>query len=103
MSYVELYLDGELVHTYTADELQIVDGQLTITVDSKNDYQNVKIIAYDAAGNPTDPVEYNVLVTSNWFIQFFANKPLFFGSIAALVVVIGLIIFLIAKRRKNEK
>lgn len=103
LSYVELYLDGELVHTYTADELQIVDGQLTITVDSKNDYQNVKIIAYDAAGNPTDPVEYNVLVTSNWFIQFFANKPLFFGSIAALAVVIGLIIFLIAKRRKKEK
>lgn len=104
LSYVELYLDGQLVHTYMADELEVVDGQLTITVDSKNEFQTVKLIAYDAAGNPTEPMEYEVLVTANWWVQFFANKPLFFGCIAALVVLIGAIALLAARRsRKNTK
>lgn len=104
LSYVELYLDGQLVHTYMADELEVVDGQLTITVDSKNEFQTVKLIAYDAAGNPTEPVEYEVLVTANWWVQFFANKPLFFGCIAALVVLIGSITILAVRQsRKNAK
>lgn len=104
LSYVELYLDGQLVHTYMADELEVVDGQLTITVDSKNEFQTVKLIAYDAAGNPTEPVEYEVLVTANWWVQFFANKPLFFGCIAALVVLIGSITILAVRQsRKNTK
>ncbi len=103
LSYVELYLDGQLVHTYGEEELQVVDGTLTIMVDSKDAYQDVRIIAYDAAGNPTEPLDYQVLVTSNGWIQFYMNKPLFFGSIAGVVVVAGLIIFFIVKRRKKEE
>ena len=102
LSYVELYLDGVLYHTYSSDELTVEDGVLTIPVDSKNAYQTVKIIAYDAAGNPTDPVEYQVLVTSNWWIQFYMNKPLFFGCIAGIVVIAGVIIFLVVKRSKKD-
>lgn len=102
LSYVELYLDGVLYHTYSGDELTVEDGVLTIPVDSKNAYQTVKIIAYDAAGNPTDPVEYQVLVTSNWWIQFYMNKPLFFGCIAGIVVIAGVIIFLVVKRSKKD-
>lgn len=103
LSYVELYLDGELVHTYSGDELTIEDGVLTITVDSKNAYQTVRIIAYDAAGNPTDPVEYQVLVTSNWWIQFYMNKPLFFGCIAVMAAAAGWIIFVIVRRGRKKK
>ena len=102
LSYVELYLDGVLYHTYSSDELTVEDGVLTIPVDSKNAYQTVQIIAYDAAGNPTDPVEYQVLVTSNWWIQFYMNKPLFFGCIAGIVVIAGVIIFLVVKRSKKD-
>ena len=103
LSYVELYLDGELVHTYSGDELTIEDGVLTITVDSKNAYQTVRIIAYDAAGNPTDPVEYQVLVTSNWWIQFYMNKPLFFGCITVMAAAAGWIIFVIVRRGRKKK
>lgn len=39
LSYVELYLDGQLVHTYGEEELQVVDGTLTIMVDSKDAYR----------------------------------------------------------------
>lgn len=103
LSYVELYLDGELVHTYTGDELNVVDGVLTIDVDSKASYQNLKLIAYDAAGNPTDPIEYEVLVTSSWWVQFFMNKPLFFGTIAAIVIIAGAAGLLIVRRKKAKK
>lgn len=87
LSYVELYIDGELVHTYSGDELTVVDGVLTIPIDSKDAYQSIRIIAYDAAGNWTDPIEYEVLVTSNWWVQFFMNKPLFWGCMAAGAVI----------------
>lgn len=102
LSKVELYLDGELVHTYKGDELTVEDGKIYIDIDSKNVYQKVKMIAYDEAGNPTEPVEYSVLVTTNRWIQFTANKPLFYGSIAALIAAAGLIFFLIFWKKKKE-
>lgn len=101
LSKVELYLDGELVHTYEGDELVVENGKLYIDLDSSSNYQTIKLIAYDEAGNPTDPIEYSVLVTSNKWIQFYANKPLFFGSIAALVVIAGFLFFIIWKKKKK--
>ena len=36
-------------------------------------------------------------------VQYYMNKPLFYGSIIGIVAVAGLIIFLVVwKRRKNE-
>lgn len=103
LSYVELYLDGRLAHTYKGDELMVEDGVIAINIDSKGDYQTVKLIAYDEAGNPTDPAEYSVLVTSNGWIQFYMNKPLFYGSIAAIVAAAGFLFFIFWKRRKREE
>ena len=102
LAYVELYLDGELVHTYQGDELTVEDGVLTIDIESKGTYQTIKLIAYDAAGNPTEPLEYEVLVTSSWWIQFYMNKPLFFGSISAVALLVVLLLVLVVKRRKKD-
>ncbi len=102
LSYVELYIDGELVRTYSGDELTVVDGVITIDVDSSTSYQNIKLVAYDAAGNPTDPIEYEVLVTSSWWVQFFMNKPLFFGCIAAIVVVAAGAALLVVRTKKRK-
>ena len=44
-----------------------------------------------------------MLVTSNGWIQFYNNKPLFGGSIAGVAAVGGVIAFLIAKRKKKEE
>ena len=81
----------------------VEDGVIAINIDSKGDYQTVKLIAYDEAGNPTDPAEYSVLVTSNGWIQFYMNKPLFYGSIAAIVAAAGFLFFIFWKRRKREE
>ena len=102
LSYVELYLDGKLAHTYKGDELIAENGTISINVENKGEYQTVRLIAYDEAGNPTEPMEYSVLVTSSWWIQFYMNKPLFVGSIIGLAAVIGLVILIIVKRKKKN-
>ena len=48
-----------------------------------------------------EPVVLRVLVTPNIVIQYYMNKPLFYGSIAAIVIMAGLIIFLFAKKKKR--
>lgn len=102
LSYVELYLDGELYHVYKDDELVVDNGQLVIDLGSKNDWQSVKLIAYDQAGNPTDPIEYNVLVTSSKWVQFVNNKILLYGSIACVILAAAIIILIVVKRKKDR-
>lgn len=46
-------------------------------------------MAVDAAGNKTNYVLNGILVTTNTFIRWYNNKPLFAGSIAGAAVVTG--------------
>lgn len=112
---VQIYLDGELYKTYELvngklvnvndanDILEMDNGKVYLSVDSKNTYQTIKLVSTDAAGNVSESEEYNVLVTSSSWVQFYMNKPLFFGCIAAIVVVCGLIFFIIWKKKKEEE
>ncbi|WP_418463148.1 Ig-like domain-containing protein [Frisingicoccus sp.] len=102
LAYIEYYLDGQLVKTYEGEELTVEDGVIKISLDSAGSYQTVQIKAYDAAGNEIASDEYSVLVTSSAWIQFYMNKPLFYGVIAAIIIALALIIFLIGKRRKDD-
>ena len=76
------------------------NGELKITIDSKDSYQKVTLIAYDEAGNACEPMEYDVLITTNSWVQFYNNKPLFFGSIGGGTCAIGVVILGILRRRK---
>lgn len=112
---VEIYLDGKLYKTYRPvngklvnadDETEILEmdnGKVYLGVDSRNGYQKIKLISTDAAGNVSETEEYNVLVTTSNWVQFYANRPLFFGSIAVIVIICGFIFFIIRKRRKDEE
>ncbi len=112
---LEIYLDDELYKTYklvdgklvnvddASDVLEMDNGKVYLSVDSKNSYQKIKLVSTDAAGNVAETEEYNVRVTTSNWVQFYANKPLFFGSIAAIVVICGLIFFIIWKRKKDEE
>ena len=75
----------------------------TFDIPEKNEKQNVKIIATDAAGNELALTVDNFLVTSNVFVRWFNNTPLFIGTIVGIVVIIGAVIVLVVlKRRKKE-
>ena len=50
----------------------------------------MKIVCTDAAGNEQTEEITNFYVTTNLFVRYYNNKPLFFGSIAA-------------KKKKNDK
>ncbi|MBQ8802262.1 MAG: hypothetical protein IJZ53_01315 [Tyzzerella sp.] len=102
---VRFEMSGEELLQYLADN----DGKITFTVPEGLE-NKVQIICSDCAMN-TEGVtnEYNetfekVTVSQSDLIIFYANKPLFYGSIAGIIVVIlGIIYFIVAKKRKKEE
>ena len=109
---VAIYLDDELFKNYElidgklvnvddpSDILEMDNGKVYLTVDSKNSYQKIKLVSTDAAGNVSETEDYNVLVTANNWVQFYMNKPLFFGSIAGVFVLVGGGSFIFFRRKK---
>ena len=75
--------------------------------------QHIRIVVTDAAGNILDTedeafapgYEFNdtVTISTNMFLRFYANKPLFFGVIAVVVALIFFILFFLFKRKKKER
>ncbi len=102
--------DGE-PEIIRAEELREADGIISRPISSSDRYQTVRITAADAAGNvlgqeaPGDKgvdIILSVLVTSNIMIQFFMNKPLFYGTIIGLLALLVLILILIKRKRRQD-
>lgn len=95
-------LSGEAFETALEDG----DGKITFTIE-KGLYQNVQILCDDCAVNENgvtnvyDETITNVSVDANAFIvNFWANKPLRWGSIAGVVVLAAaIVLFIILKKR----
>lgn len=67
-----------------------VEGEnYSFRVPESDEQQNITIAAVDAAGNRTNYVISGVLVTTNAFIRWYHNTPLFVGSIAGAAVFGG--------------
>lgn len=114
MDRVELYVDDEKdpAESYNAKTIQREGGELPYTLNSSSDWQEVKAVAIDKAGNVADTSRpedgdkekwLSVLVTSNVFVQFYRNTPLVIGSVVGLAALIGIIFLILAKRRKQEE
>lgn len=94
---VKIYLNGTEIKYDNEEETYTFD------IPEKSEKQNVKIVAVDAAGNTHEvPIE-NVLVSTNVFVRWFNNTPLFIGSIIGFVVLCAVIILLIALKRRKSK
>ncbi len=84
------------------------DGIVTFTIPEGLEHQ-VRIICNDCATNVEGNTnEYNelfelVTVSPNWWVIFFATKPLFYGSITGVVLLTALICFIVVKKRKKNK
>lgn len=81
------------VYEFTEEELENGYGVVTQAVRSAGNWQNVKAVAVDAAGNTSESETFRVLVTSDLWIQFYRNKPLFFGSMLIFLLILALIAY----------
>ena len=114
LASVDVYVNGEKVESVSdfGDDFNNYSGEVQLKESSSE--QSVRIVATDKAGNVTDTdssdftsaYKFNskVTVSTNVFVRWFANKLLFFGSIAGVLIIIGGVSFLIVvlKRRKKK-
>lgn len=60
-------------------------------------------MAEDAAGNRQEVTVADFLVSTNFFVRWYNNTPLFIGTIAGVVVIaLGITAFLVFGRRKKK-
>ncbi len=110
---VVLELNGVEACTWKGKELKsIVDANedLTYDIPQSEDAYSLKVIAIDEAGNETVVEVKDFYVSTNRFVklysgllQFYDNKPLFFGTIVGVAVLGGAIIFIIARKKKKDE
>lgn len=87
---------------YSAAQVQELDGKLTMKLGSANYWQEMSVQVFDAAGNEQETETIKFLITPNLFIQFFMNKPLFFGTVAVILGIAGTCWFIASKKKKNK-
>ena len=100
---LRLYIGDELVAEYDAEQLQSAGGTLSYEAQASNKWQQLRVVSTDMAGNTADEVSVRYLLTDNLLVQYYNNKPLFFGSLAVAAVVICLIIVFVKRRKDEEK
>ena len=86
---VEYYVNDELKQTFDADEVSANSGSLELSVDSSNTFRNVSVKAYDKANNEATTASVDVLVSANTWVQFYNNKPAFYGTIGGGVAAVA--------------
>lgn len=94
----EVWLNGELVHTYEQDALFASDGVVRLPLQSKNDWQTLYVKATDAAGNEFVSDVRTFLITKNLLIQWYQRPWLLWGSVASLAALLLTALWLIIRR-----
>ncbi len=109
LTAVTVYLDdySNVYKSWTSDELtEIIENSGDFTFDvsgASKDAHNVKVVAVDAAGNEYIEEITDFYVTTDIWVRYYNNKPLFFGTIGGGLLLIGLITFFIVTKRKKEE
>ena len=98
---VSVKVDGTEKLALDANALDDNGGNIDFTLDSKNSEQSLVVTAADAAGNEYTIDAISFLLTTNLWIQYLANKPLLYGSIAAVAALIGGVTGMVFFRRRK--
>lgn len=114
LAKVEVYLDGELVDT--VEEFENNNSYAgAFDINESNDVQTVRLVVTDLAGNVTDTASpefdpgelyvFNdaVTVSTNFFVRWYRNTPLFWGPVGGVGVLAAGIIFFLAKKKKKKE
>ena len=81
---------------------EVNENNFIVSIPEKNRTQNLKIVVLDKAGNKSTKEINNFTISSNFFVRWYLNKPLFISSLAILALLIAMIIFVYLKRNKKE-
>jgi hypothetical protein len=93
-----VYLNGKKVENKA-------DGEnYTFDIQSSNDKQQVKIVAIDAAGNELAKEVNDLLVSTNPFVRWYNNTPVFAGSIGGVGGLgIALMALIVSRKQKKQE
>lgn len=97
LSKVKAYVDDEEVPVKTEG-----DDTYLVTLQESTESQKVKVVATDAAGNSAYTEVKEIIVSTNAFLRFFYNKPLFYSVLALIFGVILLTIYLILRKKAHS-
>ncbi len=111
---IEVIVNGSTIDTITEFGDSAFNYSGSFTLNESADAQTVQLKVTDIAGNVTDTASddfstnelyvFNdtITVSTNFFVRWYANQPLFWGSIGGVVVLAGFIWFLVAFRRRKK-
>ena len=108
----DVYLDGKKINEVTDFKGNRNNYKGGFELGENSNAQKVRIVLRDLAGNVTDTdsasfksvyaFDKNVIVSTNAFVRWYADKPLFWGSIGGCAVVIaGAAALIIRVKRKR--
>ncbi|MFI3213537.1 MAG: hypothetical protein R3Y24_09345 [Eubacteriales bacterium] len=87
---VYAYINGKSdIREFTAEELYETNGILSIEIGDATDWQTVKVVSVDAAGNRVETEEIKFLITTNIFYQWYRNRVAFYSTLGMIAVVTG--------------
>lgn len=114
LASVKVYVDGKEVLTQTEfEDANTFNGSLLLNEMSSK--QHVRFVVEDLAGNVTDTDDEieafapayefvpDITVSTNFFVRWYAQPGLFWGSIGGGAALIALIVFLISRKKKTAK
>lgn len=95
---------GEKELTWTLEELEKLNGEITFTLDNSTETQSIQVICVDAATNETTVEVIDILITTSTFVQMYNNSLLFYILIGILgLIILTIIIIIIVKRKKDDE
>lgn len=94
---VKIYLNEKEVQYRTEGEYY------TLMISSDSAKQNLKVVANDSAGNTQTTEIADFLVSTNLFVRWYNNLPLFAGTLSGIGILLALIIVLIIARKGKRK
>ncbi len=115
LTKVIVELDQNKIKVWEAEELEEIiknGGNFSFNIlGDSTDAHNLVVYAVDAAGNgekifdselPANAEEVvDFYVTTNLWVRYYTNKPLFFGSIAGVILMVGLMVIWVVYEKKK--